>query len=35
MEKIIAKETGKPVCKPSNPFLVTPLGIALNCVKKD
>ncbi|MBR6626025.1 MAG: ethanolamine utilization protein EutJ [Mailhella sp.] len=35
MEKIIAKETGKPVCKPSNPFLVTPLGIALNCVKTD
>ncbi len=35
MEKIIAKETGKQVCKPSNPFLVTPLGIALNCVKKD
>ena len=31
MEKVIAKETGKPVCKPSNPFLVTPLGIALNC----
>ena len=35
METIIAKETGKPVCKPSNPFLVTPLGIALNCVPKD
>ena len=35
MEKIIAKETGKPVCKPSNPFLVTPLGIALNCVPKN
>lgn len=31
MEGIIAKETGKKVCKPSNPFLVTPLGIALNC----
>ncbi len=31
METVIAKETGKPVCKPSNPFLVTPLGIALNC----
>lgn len=31
MEAIIAKETGKKVCKPSNPFLVTPLGIALNC----
>ena len=35
METIIAKETGKPVCKPSNPFLVTPLGIALNCVPKN
>ena len=35
METIIAKETGKPVCKPSNPFLVTPLGIALNCVPKE
>ncbi|MDO5536485.1 MAG: ethanolamine utilization protein EutJ [Desulfovibrionaceae bacterium] len=31
MEAIIAKETGKKVCKPANPFLVTPLGIALNC----
>ena len=31
MESIIAKETGKTVCKPSNPFLVTPFGIALNC----
>lgn len=31
MEKVIEKETGKPVCKPANPFLVTPLGIALNC----
>lgn len=31
MEKVIAKETGKPVRKPANPFLVTPLGIALNC----
>lgn len=31
MEKVIEKETGKPVYKPSNPFLVTPLGIALNC----
>ena len=31
MEKVIAKETGKSVCKPANPFLVTPLGIALNC----
>lgn len=30
-EKVIAKETGKSVYKPANPFLVTPLGIALNC----
>ena len=35
METVIARETGKPVCKPSNPFLVTPLGIALNCGVKD
>lgn len=31
IEKEIATETGKPVYKPANPFLVTPLGIALNC----
>lgn len=31
MEKIIAAETGKTVYKPANPFLVTPLGIAMNC----
>ncbi|MDL2267403.1 ethanolamine utilization protein EutJ [Desulfovibrio sp. OttesenSCG-928-G15] len=31
MEKEIAKEVGIPVYKPANPFLVTPLGIALNC----
>lgn len=31
MEKVMAKETGKTVYKPANPFLVTPLGIALNC----
>lgn len=31
MEKIFARETGLPVFKPANPFLVTPLGIALNC----
>lgn len=34
MESIIAKETGRKVCKPSNPFLVTPFGIALNCAAK-
>lgn len=32
MEKIIEQETGVPTFKPANPFLVTPLGIALNCV---
>lgn len=31
IEQEVAKETGKPVHKPANPFLVTPLGIALNC----
>lgn len=31
MEKEIEKEVGVPVFKPANPFLVTPLGIALNC----
>lgn len=31
MEEVIARETGLNVCKPANPFLVTPLGIALNC----
>ncbi|MFT5730247.1 MAG: ethanolamine utilization protein EutJ [Desulforhopalus sp.] len=31
MEEIIEKELGLPVYKPANPFLVTPLGIALNC----
>lgn len=31
MEEIIENVTGRPVFKPANPFLVTPLGIALNC----
>jgi len=31
MEKVVGRETGVPVFKPANPFLVTPLGIALNC----
>lgn len=31
MEKVMEKEIGIPVYKPANPFLVTPLGIALNC----
>jgi len=32
-EDIIQKETGIETVKPINPFLVTPLGIAINCVK--
>lgn len=31
MEEVIQKYTGVPTFKPANPFLVTPLGIALNC----
>lgn len=31
MEGVMEKELGIPVYKPANPFLVTPLGIALNC----
>jgi ethanolamine utilization protein EutJ len=31
MELVMAQETGLPVHKPANPFLVTPLGIAMNC----
>ncbi|WP_419176659.1 ethanolamine utilization protein EutJ [Desulfosediminicola sp.] len=31
MEKVMQSEIGIPVHKPANPFLVTPLGIALNC----
>ena len=31
MEQVMEKELGVPVSKPANPFLVTPLGIALNC----
>ena len=31
-EVIIQKETGIETIKPSNPFLVTPLGISMNCV---
>ncbi|MGL4730286.1 MAG: ethanolamine utilization protein EutJ [Clostridium sp.] len=33
-EKVIAKETKINTIKPLNPFLVTPLGIAINCVEK-
>ncbi|GAA0182820.1 ethanolamine utilization protein EutJ [Clostridium sediminicola] len=32
-EKVIEKETGIKTIKPQNPFLVTPLGIAMNCSK--
>lgn len=32
MEHIIEKNTGVPTFKPAHPFLVTPLGIALNCI---
>ncbi|MBR4422836.1 MAG: ethanolamine utilization protein EutJ [Mailhella sp.] len=35
METVIAKETGLPVYKPANPFLVTPLGIALSCAMQE
>ncbi len=31
IEDVIAKETGIAVHKPANPFLITPMGIALNC----
>jgi ethanolamine utilization protein EutJ len=31
IEEIIEKETGIKTSKPLNPFLVTPLGIAMNC----
>ena len=31
MEAVIEKYTGVPTFKPANPFLVTPLGIAVNC----
>lgn len=31
MENIMEQEIGTPIYKPANPFLVTPLGIALNC----
>lgn len=34
IEKIIEKETGIPTVKPRNPFLVTPAGIAMNCISK-
>ncbi|KAJ52579.1 ethanolamine utilization protein EutJ [Clostridium tetanomorphum] len=32
IEKVIEKDTGIKTFKPVNPFLVTPLGIAMNCV---
>ncbi len=33
IETVMAKETGLPVLKPRIPLLVTPLGIALNCLQ--
>ncbi len=32
IEKIFEKETGISTIKPDNPFLVTPVGIAMNCI---
>ena len=32
IEEIIEKETGIRTIKPANPFLVTPTGIAMNCI---
>ncbi len=32
IEDIFEKETGIPTVKPANPFLVTPAGIAINCI---
>ncbi|OBR96780.1 cell division protein FtsA [Clostridium ragsdalei P11] len=34
-ESVIEKETGIKTVKPSNPLLVTPIGIALNCSNKE
>jgi ethanolamine utilization protein EutJ len=34
IECVIEQDTDIPVAKPSNPFLVTPLGIALACAQK-
>lgn len=34
MEDIIEKQTGIRTIKPQNPFLVTPSGIAVNCVRQ-
>lgn len=34
-EKVIEKETGIKTIKPSNPLLITPIGIALNCSSKE
>ena len=35
IEDIIAKELNLPTEKPINPFLITPLGIAMNCYPKE
>ena len=34
IESVFEKETGIPTYKPENPFLVTPVGIAMNCMDK-
>ncbi|HBM75881.1 MAG TPA: ethanolamine utilization protein EutJ, partial [Clostridiaceae bacterium] len=34
-ENVIEKETGIKTVKPSNPLLITPIGIALNCSDKE
>lgn len=34
VESVFEKETGIPTYKPENPFLVTPAGIAMNCIEK-
>jgi len=35
IEQVFAEELNLPVYKPENPFLVTPLGIALNCTLQE
>lgn len=35
IEKVFEKQVGIPTIKPNDPFLVTPTGIAMNCVEGD
>lgn len=35
IEKVFEKQIGIPTIKPDDPFLVTPTGIAMNCVRGD